>query len=61
MRVDEKVGYVSVSDKIKPKFRDTSELTHEQLTDPDYAIKQLIEKPNEGKLYVLCSKCHHCR
>ncbi|GAI09307.1 unnamed protein product [marine sediment metagenome] len=60
MGVDEKVGDVLVNDKIKPMFRDTNELTHEQLTDPDYAIKQ-IKELNGGKLYIACSKCHHCR
>ena len=45
---------------IEPKFRDPSELSHEQLTDPDYALKQL-EKLNRGKLSITCSKCHHCR
>lgn len=43
-----------------PKFREHSELSTEQLTDPDYRLKQL-EKLNEGKLPVTCSKCHHCR
>jgi len=60
MGVDEKVGDGLVNNTIIPKFRDTNELTHEQLTDPDYAIKQ-IEKLNEGKFYITCSKCHHCR
>jgi len=45
---------------IEPKFRDPSELSLEQLTDPDYSLKQL-EKLNGGKLSILCSKCHHCR
>ena len=49
-----------VSEVIKPKFRDSSELSLEQLTDPDYALKQL-EKLNGGKLSITCSKCHHCR
>ena len=44
----------------KPKFRDPSELTEEQLTDPDYRLKQL-GKLNGGKLSITCSKCHHCR
>jgi len=44
----------------KPKFRDTSSLSTEQLTDPDYALKQL-EKLNRGRLPITCSKCHHCR
>lgn len=45
---------------LKPRFRDSSELSTEQLTDPDYALKQL-EKLNGGKLSITCSKCHHCR
>ena len=44
----------------KPKFRDPSELSHEQLTDPDYALKQLT-KLSGGKFPITCSKCHHCR
>jgi len=44
----------------EPKFRDPNQLSIEQLTDPDYALKQL-EKLNEGKLSITCSKCHHCR
>ncbi len=43
-----------------PKFRDPNSLSPEQLTDPDYALKQ-IEKLNGGKLSITCSKCHHCR
>ena len=50
----------SVKERNKPKFRDPSELSPEQLTDPDYRLKQL-EKLNEGKLSITCSKCHHCR
>lgn len=49
-----------VSEVIEPRFRDPTELSPDQLTDPDYALKQL-EKLNEGKLPVTCSKCHHCR
>lgn len=44
----------------KPKFRKSHELSFEQLKDPDYALKQL-EKLNDGKLSITCSKCHHCR
>ena len=44
----------------EPRFRETSELSLEQLTDPDYALKQL-EKLNGAKLSITCSKCHHCR
>ena len=42
------------------RFRSPTELSAEQLTDPDYALKQL-EKLNGGKLSITCSKCHHCR
>lgn len=44
----------------KPKFRNSSELTTEQLTDPDFRLKQLA-KMNKGKPAITCSKCHHCR
>lgn len=50
----------SVSKVIEPRFRDPNELSREQVTDPDYALKQL-EKLNGGKLSITCSKCHHCR
>lgn len=50
----------NVSEVTEPKFRDPRELSLEQLTDPDYRLKQL-EKLNGGKLSILCSKCHHCR
>jgi hypothetical protein len=36
-----------ISEIIKPKFRDSTELSPEQLTDPDYRLKQL-EKLNRG-------------
>jgi hypothetical protein len=49
-----------VSEIIEPKFRKHSELSTEQLTDPDYALKQL-EKLNGSKLSITCSKCHHCK
>ena len=44
----------------EPKFRNPDELSYEQLTDPDYAIKQL-GKLNGNKLEITCSKCYHCR
>ena len=44
----------------KPKFRNSNELTIEQLNDPDFRLKQL-EKLNNNKLQITCSKCHHCR
>jgi hypothetical protein len=49
-----------VLEVVEPKFRDPNELSLEQVTDPDYALKHL-EKLNEGKLSITCSKCHHCR
>ena len=49
-----------IKQRSKPEFRDPSELSPEQLTDPDYRLKQL-EKLNRGKLSITCSKCHHCR
>lgn len=50
----------NISGVREPKFRDPSELSPEQLTDPDYALKEL-EKLSGGKLSITCSKCHHCR
>lgn len=49
-----------VSETTEPKFRNPEELSPEQLTNPDYALKQL-EKLNVGKLSITCSRCHHCR
>ena len=45
---------------MEPIFMDQINLSHEQLTDPDYALKQLQEA--YGSIYpITCSKCHHCR
>lgn len=44
----------------KPKFINSSELTTEQLNDPDYRLKQLA-KMYKDKQVITCSKCHHCR
>ena len=49
-----------VANKVAYKFRDESELTEAQLTDPDYHLKQLA-KLSGGKFSLTCSKCHHCR
>ena len=49
-----------VKDLRRPKFRKVSELTNDELTDPDFRIKQL-EKLNKVRLPITCSKCHHCR
>lgn len=43
-----------------PKFRRVSELTNEELTDPDFRTKQL-GKLNKVRLPITCSRCHHCR
>lgn len=43
----------------KPKFRDPATMTEEELTDPDYRLKQIIK--DSGGLNPTCSKCHHCR
>ena len=45
-----------VASEVAYKFRNGSELTEEQLTDPDYRLKQLLK--NGART---CSKCHHCR
>jgi len=50
----------NVIEKTKPKFRDPKDLTLEQMTDPDYALKQL-ERMNGDNFSITCSKCHHCR
>ena len=44
----------------EPKFRDPTTMTIEELTDPDYRLKQLV-KLNGGKPGAICSRCHHCR
>lgn len=43
----------------KPRFRNPKTMTVEQLTDPDYRLKQLMK--GNGAHPVSCSKCHHCR
>lgn len=40
-------------------FRPAEEISPE-MRDPDHALKEL-EKINNGKYSVTCSKCHHCR
>jgi len=50
----------NVPKTIEPQFRNPNELSQEQLTDPDYALKQL-EETNKGRFSITCSKCHHCR
>ncbi len=44
----------------KPRFRNSSEMTTEQLNDPDFRLKQLAEL-NKHQAVITCSKCHHCR
>ena len=47
---------------VVPKFRDVSELTYEQLTDPDYRLKGIARDYGvEESRVLICSKCHHCR
>lgn len=48
------------TERTEPQFRSVEEFSHEQLTDPDYRMKQL-ERLNKGKFSITCSKCHHCR
>jgi len=51
-----------VLEKTEPKFRDISELTEEQLTDPDYRLKKIAKDAGISETEMLiCSKCHHCR
>lgn len=46
----------------EPKFIDPSELTEEQLTDPDYSLKQIAKLAGVDEQQILiCSRCHHCR
>lgn len=60
---------VDVAEKVEPvlpkitesRFRDSSTLTPEQLTDPDYRLKELEKIAGEYNLNTTCSKCHHCR
>lgn len=43
----------------EPKFRNPADMTTEQLTDPDYRLKQVVG--DKGVRSAVCSKCHHCR
>jgi len=43
----------------KPTFRNPDDMTEEELSDPDYRLKQIIKAG--GGLNPTCSKCHHCR
>jgi len=46
----------------EPKFRNPDDMTIEELTDPDYAKKQIMRLFGNGDVDLLtCSKCHHCR
>ena len=49
---------VKVLVEMSHKFRDESELSEAQLTDPDYSAKMLFGADYQ---YKVCSKCHHCR
>ena len=51
---------VDVSKIRVPVFRDRCLLSNEELTDPDFGMKQLA-KLNGGRYELTCSKCHHCR
>lgn len=54
------IELLEVKEKVakEPKFIDPSELTEEQLTDPDYRLKQIFGAKWDTPI---CSKCHHCR
>lgn len=54
------MGLPDVSISPVPMFRDPATLSFAERTDPDHALKEL-EKINNGKYSVTCSKCHHCR
>jgi len=49
-----------VASGVAYKFRDPSTMTTDELTDPNYALKQLVKRSG-GKISITCSKCHHCR
>ena len=50
------------NEKIAYQFRDKSELSEAQLTDPDYRMKALaIGAGLDPNKMLICSKCHHCR
>ena len=44
-----------------PSFRDPATMTEAELTDPDYAKKQLVENFGGTLEAITCSRCHHCR
>jgi len=52
-----------IAEKVESEsmFRDPSTLTYEQLTDPDYRLKELEKVDGKYKFNIACSKCHHCR
>lgn len=43
------------------EFISEQNLTSDQLSDPDYALKQIELLNNDDFLVTVCSKCHHCR
>jgi len=47
----------------EPTFRNSDEMTIEELTDPDYRLKQVVKHfgSNKESTPAICSKCHHCR
>ena len=53
---------IRIANKVAYKFRDESELSEAQLTDPDYSKKLIAIQagldPNE---MLSCSKCHRCK
>lgn len=46
--------------KKQANFISKEKLTKEQLTDPDFRLKQL-QKKYGGEKVIGCSRCHHCR
>ena len=47
-----------VANVVAYKFRNPSDLSEAQLTDPDYSAEVLFGADYK---YKVCSKCHHCR
>jgi hypothetical protein len=42
-------------------FIPKNDLSVDQLTDPDYALKQIDAININNFEITVCSKCHHCR
>jgi hypothetical protein len=45
----------------EPEFLPLKCLSEDQISDPDYAIRQLDMMNKNNFEMTMCSKCHHCR